>query len=988
MRRFRVGMLRVPILLLAACALIPAGLEAQERQITGRVVAGDTGQPLSGADVQVVGHPASGTQFTNAEGRFSIRAPVGEVRLQVRYFGYQTTEVLVPAGQTTVEVLVVRDVFRLSEVVVTGQATTIDRRSATTSIAYVTGDEITRVSSPSVLNSLAGRITGVNLQTNSGAPGGGIQMQVRGNSTILGGFDPLFVVDGVIYSNASIPSGRGFTNNAASPTQEADPVNRIADLNPADIASIEVLKGAAASSIYGSKASNGVVVITTTRGQAGQARSNIVQRFGAFTPLRTLDERRWTVDEAVARYGEVARPFFDGGGSPYFDQYAQVYGNRGLSYETLADVSGGTDRTRYFVSGSWKHDEGIEYGTYATRQGLRVNVDQDLGGGLDLKISSGYTRNANNRGWNNNCNNFGCHGYAMAYIPSFVDLEKRNPDGSFPSPTVGPQSNPVQLTELGVNEEETNRFTGGLTLGWEAWASGSQRLRIVAGGGLDTFDQSNDVWTPNELFFERPQALPGEAVESGGRSLFYNWNVNAVHSFFTDRGWSATTSAGIQYEDRRLNTFRIRTQNLLPGQRNVNQGTNITAVENLEAERTFALYAQEEVRLLDDRLLVQAGLRAERSSVNGDIDKFYIFPKASGSYRFPGLLGDGSEVKLRVAYGETGNQPIFGQKFTNLGTPQLGGRQGITVSTTSGAPDVEPERLTEWEAGIDGEAGNGRLTWEFTGFIRNTTNLLLSRTPAPSSGFTAQVFNGGEIRNQGVEAMLGYAPIQTATTTWTNRVTFTRYTSEVVDLAGLPAFFPAGSGFGNLGRTRIEEGKPITQLIGFGLAPDGTRDATLRQLGNTAPDFRMGFASDLFVGRLSLTALVDWQQGGSVINLTKYLQDAAQTTADWGEPSWEERYQRNFLVGSIAPYIEDATFVKLREVALNYELPATTVDALRLGARSVRVGITGRNLLMATEYSGLDPEVSNFGALAIRGNLDIAPHPPTRSFFFTLAVGF
>jgi hypothetical protein len=161
-----------------------------------------------------------------------------------------------------------------------------------------------------------------------------------------------------------------------------------------------------------------------------------------------------------------------------------------------------------------------------------------------------------------------------------------------------------------------------------------QRLRVVAGGGLDTFDQRNEVWTPNELFFERPQALPGEAVESGGRSLFYNWNVNAVHSYFADGG-SASTSAGVQYEDRRLNTFRIRTQNLLPGQRNVNQGTNITAVENLEEERTFALYAQEEIRLLSDRLLVQAGIRAERSSVNGDIDKFYIFPKASGSYRFP-----------------------------------------------------------------------------------------------------------------------------------------------------------------------------------------------------------------------------------------------------------------------------------------------------------------------------------------------------------------
>ncbi len=989
MRRSFVSALRA-LLLAFVAAVVPlsGGVEAQERQITGRVTAADTGAPLPGVDISVVGAPSPGTVLTNAEGRFTMRVPAGEIRLRVNLFAYQAAEVTVGAQQNVVDVALARDIFRLSDVVVTGQVTTIDRRSATTAIAYVSGEELARVSSPTVLNSLAGRITGVNLQSNSGAPGGGIQMQVRGNSTILGGFDPLFVVDGVIYSNASIPGGRGFTNNAASPLLEADPVNRIADLNPADIASIEVLKGAAASSIYGSKASNGVVVITTTRGQAGQARANIVQRFGTFTPLRLLDERRWTEAEAVDRYGEAARPFFQGNASPYFDQYAQVFSNRGLSHETLADVSGGTERTRYFVSGSWKHDEGIEPGTYATRQGLRLNLDQDLGGGMDVKVSSAFARNANNRGWNNNCNNFGCHGYAMAYIPSFVDLTKRDPDGTFPVPTVGVQSNPVQLTELGVNDEETYRFTGGVTLGWDAWSSARQRVRLVTGGGLDTFDQRNDVWTPNELFFERTQALPGESLESGGRSLFYNWNLNAVHSFFADRGWSATTSAGIQYEDRRLNTFRIRTQNLLPGQRNVNQGTNITAVESLEAERTFALYAQEQVQLLDDRLLVQAGVRAERSSVNGDIDRFYVFPKASGSYRFPGLLGEASELKLRIAYGETGNQPIFGQKFTNLGTPQLGGRQGITVSTTSGAPDVEPERLKEWEGGIDGEVLDSRVTWEFTAFRRNTTNLLLSRTPAPSSGFTAQVFNGGEIRNQGVEIGVGYAPIQTVRTTWSNRVTFTRYTSEVVDLAGLPAFFPAGSGFGNLGRTRIEEGKPITQLVGFGIGPDGARDSELRQLGNTAPDFRMGFSSDLFLGALSLTALVDWQQGGSVINLTRYLQDAAQTTADWGEPSWDERYTRNFLVGSIAPYIEDATFVKLREVAVNYELPASFAESLRLGARSIRVGVTGRNLLMFTEYSGLDPEVSNFGGLAVRGNLDIAPHPPTRSIFFNLAVGF
>ena len=180
--------------------------------------------------------------------------------------------------------------------VVSGQTTTIERRSATTSVALVTSDELKRVPVPTVEASLTGKITGVNLQSNSGAPGGGVQLQIRGNNTLLGGFDPLYVVDGVIYSNAIIPSGRGFTNNAASVTLEADAVNRVADLNPNDIASIEVLKGASASSIYGSKAANGVVVITTTRGQSGAPRFNLTQRVGVFSPLRLMKHRRWTQD--------------------------------------------------------------------------------------------------------------------------------------------------------------------------------------------------------------------------------------------------------------------------------------------------------------------------------------------------------------------------------------------------------------------------------------------------------------------------------------------------------------------------------------------------------------------------------------------------------------------------------------------------------------------------------------------------------------------
>jgi TonB-linked SusC/RagA family outer membrane protein len=977
--------IRNPVLaVLAAIAmLMPTDLLAQDRQVTGRVTRAGTGQPVPAAEVSVVGSGRTPI-LTSDNGQFIITVPTGDVRLQVRAFGFTRADVPVPASQSTVVVELAEDVFRLDELVITGQATNIERRSATTAIAYVSGDQIDRVPAATVLNSLNGKITGVNLQTNSGAPGGGIQMQIRGNATILGGYDPLYVVDGVIYSNASIPSGRGLANAAASSTLEADPVNRIADLNPADIASIEVLKGAAASSIYGSKASNGVVVITTKRGQSGAARINVTQRMGVYSPLKLYETRRWSQDSAVASFGNNALPFFQGNANPYFDAYNAVYDNRDPSYETILDVRGGSESTRYFVSGSWKHDEGIERNTGASRQGLRANIDQTFSPRLDLQLSSAYARNENDRGWNNNCNNYGCHGYAIAYIPSFVDLSLTNPDGSYPSPTVGVQSNPLQLTELGVNHEETNRFTGGATLRFLAFENDSHSLRLIGGGGIDAFDQSNNVWSPNELFFEVPQALPGESIESGGRSLFWNWNVNGVHTMTTS-AFAATTSFGIQYEDRRLNTFQIRTQNLLPGERNVNQGTNIGANENLSRERTIALYAQEGIRLFDERLLVQAGLRAERSSVNGDIDKYYVFPKASASYRFLDLLGGGSEVKLRAAYGETGNQPLFGQKFTNLGTPQLGGQQGITVATTAGAANVEPERLKEIEAGIDGFMLDGRLTWEITGFSRNTTNLLLQRVPAPSSGFTNQVFNGGEIRNSGIEVGIGLTPVQTDNLSWITRGTFTQYSSEVTDLAGLPPFFPAASGFGNLGRTRVEEGKPITQLIGFDYDADGNRAATLSQLGNTAPDFRVGFVNDLTYKALNLIAVLDWQQGGDVINLQQFLLDDGRTSVDWGSAAWAERYD-GYLKGVIKPYIEEATFLKVRELALSLAVPADLIPSW--GLESLRIGLTATNPFMWTKYSGLDPEVANFGGAAIRNNLDIGAYPPSRGIFFTLSAGF
>jgi len=970
----------------------PALAQGLGRPISGVVTRAVGAQPIANVTVTVTGSRESAR--TDDAGRYAIQAPDGEVRLTFRAIGFTRKEVLVPASQTTVDVVLNEDVFELEAVVVTGQATTMERRNATTATSYVSGAEITKVAAPTFESALAGRVAGVNLQSNSGAPGGGIQVQIRGNNTILGAYDPLYVVDGVIYSNARIAGGRGNIDDAAFATAEDDPVNRVADINPADIASIEILKGAAASSIYGSKASNGVVVITTTRGQEGRPRVNLSTRWGAFSLANKLESRRFgSVAEAKLRFTSAAAgaaidsiAAANGGQLPYFDHYEQVWNQSSPSYELVGDVSGGSGATRYFVSGTWKKDQGIEPNTGFGRQGLRVNFDQRLGEKFDVRVSSVFNRAFHARGWDNNCNNYACAGYFLAYTPSFIDL-RPGPNGVFRDPLPGLQqaANPLQTSALAQNETETYRFTGGLTVNYDALSSETSTLRLVAGLGTDVFEQQDNLWSPNELFYERPQALPGEAIENNGVGRNVNWNLNGIynHRFGTA---SATTSAGLQFEERQLSTSRIRTQNLVPGQQNVNQGTNTTVQDNLTKERTLALYVNEQLLLFEDNVILAAGLRAERSSVNGDVKKYFVFPRLSGAYRFQGLLGQGSELKVRVSYGETGNQPLFGQKFTLLNTPQLGGQNGFTVAGASGSPNIEPERLKEWDGGVDASFLDGRATLEATLYTRNTTNLLLQRVPAPSSGFTTQTFNGGKIRNRGLELVAGYAPIQRSDLSLVLRGTFTSNRSKVLELP-VPSFRPNLSGFGGLGVTFIELNQSISQIKGFAFDATGARTATIVKIGDASPDFRVGFTSDLTWRSFNFSTVWDWQHGGDIINLTEFLYVDAQLSADYGSPAYNTRLAA-YNAGVMTPFIEDASFVKLREVSIGWQVPERIIAGIGWGVRDVRLSVTGRNLMTSTKYSGLDPEVANLGDAAIRNNLDVTPYPPNRSIFFNLAVGF
>jgi len=976
---------------LIALAFSPAALLAQQRRLTGDVRVEGSAEPVTGAIVSVI----NGTVATQTDdrGRFTLVIPNGSQRLRVRALGYAARELAAPSTDT-LTVFLARAALTLDQVVVTGQATVISKRNAITSTSSVDSAELNRVPAPAVDIALAGKIAGANIQTNSGAPGGGAQIQIRGSNTVIGASDPLIVVDGVIYSNASIPSGLYTVTGSGSasgtgPTQD-DVANRLADLNPNDIVNIEVLKSAAASSIYGSKAANGVVIITTNRGQAGKPRAHITQRLGWSSLLRGPGERVFNLVSAESTYTSSADSAIIAGLAvngqlPFYDHLKELAGGKAAASETQLDVGGGTGNTTYYVSGDVKRDNGIIHNTYAERQALRVNLNQHLNDRMDVAVTSAFTRSDNDRGFINNDNTGAGMTYALAYIPSFIPLLDANGRFRVPELTyIG--SNPLQTEALGKNRETVNRFTGGATLNVDAWTSNRQSLRLVGSAGADIFNQRDALFAPPELYFEAGQQHPGASTLSNGDARYVNWNVNAIHSYTPGTLFRTTTSGGVQYEDRQLQIARVTARGLLSGQSNITQGSVFgEQQENLSTERTVALYGQEQILAFDERLTLEAGLRAERSSVFGNTNKFFVFPKTGAAYRFPNLFGEGSDFKLRAAYGETGNQPLFGQKFTTLSTTVIGGNVGTNVAGISGAPEIEPERVKELEGGFDVAPWNGRATLEVTGYKRRTTNLLLNRTPAPSSGFSQVILNGGQLSNEGIETALALQVVRRTDLTWLLRTTYSHDHSNVDNLP-VPGFRPPTAGFGlAFGEFFLQPGRPIDQIIGqTAVNPDGS--FVVGYMGHASPTYQMSFGNDVTYKFATVSVLVDMQKGGVAQNQTLSLYDCNQLAPDQETPVGLARANACLNTGIATPFVQSTDFVRLREVRLGLTLPHKYTSVFASG--DVQAVITGRNLWLHTNYFGYDPESSNYGQQAITRNVDLGPYPPSRQYLFSLSVGF
>ena len=956
-----------------ALSLVAGFVTAQQRVVHGKVVSAATTEPIAGASVTVVGTPIAA--ITDDQGNFTLSAPAGSATLLVRSVGYKHGQVAVATGEGEVTVRLDQDVFNLEAVVVTGQVTGVAQRNLANSVTTLGAEEVNRAPTQTLEGALQGKIPGALIQENSGAPGGGAQIIMRGVTTINAGVDPLIVLDGMIVANDAIPNGMNAITAAqagGNPNNQDNKVNRIADLIPNDIESIEVLKGASAAAIYGGQAANGVIIITTRRGRAGKPRFSVTQRFGTVSVANSLGSRVFADSaDAVGTFKAAAAQYCTRTSCPFFDNESLLYGQHPLNVETDASVTGGNDQTQYYVSGIVRKDGGIAPGTGYQKQSIRANLDQLLGSRFKMSVNLNAIHSLSNRGISNNDNTGTSPYLVFPTTPSFVDLRAVN--GVYPADPFS-NSNPLQTFAELTNAEDVWRILGSSTVKVDAVTTQTQRLQLTLTGGVDFFAQRNDVLSPADLQYEPLDGQPGTVILGKGSDLRQNLVGSVVHTYTPASGdLSATTSAGFQYENRDLNVTSVVGRTLALGLQNVSQATSITSTQFEQPVKNVGLYAQEEVLAASQRLLLTAGVRADRSSVNGDPNHYYIYPKAAVSYRFVRPAGGLDELKLRGAWGQTGNLPVFGARFALDTSAVVGGQFGQFPSLQLGDPTIKPERNTEIEGGFDATFGNQFATVGLTLYQKTITDLLLVQSLAPSTGYQTRIFNGGELRNRGIEASVAVSPVRRPDVNWILRSTFYLNRSKVVDLP-VPNFNIVGIGFGtSLGAFRLAKDSSATEIVGS----EGL-------VGDAEPDFVMSLSSDLSYKRFTFGFLWDWKNGGDVINLTQLLYDLAGNSPD--QVAAGNQRVTDWLGGHTKVYVQDGSYLKLRELSVGYDLPPGIPQ--HFGMRTARISFTGRNLLRFTPYKGLDPEVSNFDNQAIGRGVDVAPFPPSRSFFFSIDVGF
>ncbi|WP_226390788.1 SusC/RagA family TonB-linked outer membrane protein [Penaeicola halotolerans] len=967
--------------------------------VTGRVTDAGNSQPLFGVNVGIRG-TTLGT-ITDDDGRFSLEVPNNNnATIVVAFLGYTSQTFQVgPNSNTNLNVALREDITNLEEVVVTGLASSVKRSNLANSVSSVSARELTGTTTIQTTDgALYGKVAGANIRSNGGAPGGGLSIQLRGLSSLQGASQPLIILDGVYINNSFQRTGRASASGAGASNQD-DGSNRLADINPADIESIEVLKGPSAAAIYGTRANAGVVIITTKRGASGRTNVSLAQDIGFAQPLRLLGVDGWSNEKIDVFYASnntrrlLERDRFAAANGNFIDYEDYFYNNTALLTNTRLSINGGNDNTKFFVSAGVTNEDGTVKNTGFERYTIRANIDQKISNSIRLGVSSNYVRSSSDRGFTGNQNNTGASiGYTIAYTPNYFDL-RPNEQGIYPNNPYFAE-NPIALTDNAVNNSLVNRFIQSFTLDVDLYKSNTSFLKFQLNGGLDFLQNTTLIYLPEFLQSQRASANPGDVIwgkqESFNTNLqaafIYNWNIGQVNM---------NSTAGLVRLDFNNNGLFNRGRGLAPGQRNIQQATIQSIDQQFFSEvQEAGVFVQQEANY-DDKIIGTVGIRWDKSTLNGDNNQFYAFPRASLAVNVANFdfwnVGAVSQLKPRIAYGETAGPVGFGATFTPLGGANVGGLLGSVVSTAIGNTSILPETAQELEFGIDAGFLNNRINLEATYYIKTTQNNIQNLNLSPATGVNTTPSNEAELENKGIELALSAVIVDNAKMRWFSRVMWWKNEALITRL-GIPTYLTGAFGSG-LGTYMIAEGFAPTTIVGTPVDTSVPGGFTI--WGDAQPDFNLSWFNSINIAKnLDITWLFDWKKGGDNINLTNFLTDGGGTTAGWfgddnndGVPNGRQREPAPY--NNAGRWVQDASFIKLREVGVYYTLPNSFTSGLFDGAvQKIRVGASANNLLLITDYEGYDPETSTFGAAALANNVDIAPYPTPRRIFFHINIDF
>lgn len=974
--------LLLPLFMLSLTAFFSVAT-AQTGSLTGSVIDRATGETLVGATVFITelerGAP------TNINGDYAVdNLPVGSYTIRVSFIGYRTlTEtVAISEGDNIYNVELRSDLTGLDEVVVTSIASRTSRAVSEVAVARVDAGRFTESVSYQDLSQLvSGKVAGVNVQPAGGTVGAGIRFNVRSGGGIGGAGQPVIYVDGIRIDNSQLTSvGRGGQGTGT-----------LADINMDEVESVNILKGPAAAALYGTSGSNGVVLITTKRGQAVAG--------GGSLSVRVRSTQGWSDfvrDDQLEPFGST-------------QAISDIFRTARLDHRNVS-ISGGSEFIRFYTSADQRLEEGTMNRNFMDRQNFRANFDAFPREDVTISVSAGYS-------WNtvqlpDNDNN------VIGYLGNTV--------------LAGPGINEAGEMELGFNtfgftaresidaivdESKTTRFLGSAQFQYRP----IENFELTASVGYDGASLRRDNSIPPGFFVTGP-GTAGQRTITNRDNEQYTYDFNARYSYDIIPGLAASTVVGTQMFDRTINTQNFTKRTFAtPLITNIGAGEDfIGGSEGFLNTREAGVFAEQSFNYENTYMFSIGGRQDFAAAIGGEAPNIF-YPKVSAAVRLDNVLdlpNWADFLKLRVAYGETGQLPGF-----NDGAARIWGATNSAYGTGGlisfvGNPEIKPERIKELEFGIEAELFE-KLGLDLTYYIQRAEDSIIDFRQAPSTGITNLVpFNVGGIDGNGFEAQLTFTPIESARTQLELGVTYAYQDTEVTDLGGAQPIF---DGFSlnviEVGERRSEFYVPVNNGASFdadgnyaGVDADSDRSgvgnpipvhsgsftANLRVLRNLSAYVQFDFAYDLYVYNNTKMFAILFR------NFTRYEElrellgigglgvsgfDALTPgTAEYNAAANEyAMMDPGFDYG----FIERADWLKLRELSINYNFR----DFLsRLGAESyitdLNVSVGGRNLLTTSKYSGIDPEVNFAGARSLSRGQDFLTMPPSRQLYFTVSLGF